>query len=460
MKDRLFEIWFSLRCGVQNKEFQPLLEQYGSPYEIYHADEAEIERLPCSQNLKNRLNDKSLDEADRIMEYCRRNGVGILFWSDGDYPVSLRPLRDPPVLLYYQGKLPDLNSRLCVSVVGTRRMSEYGKRMAYKIGYELAAVGTVVVSGLALGNDSVASAGALAAGGNTVAVLGCGIDTVYPREHTALARRIEQTGCVMTEFPPTTPPAGHNFPIRNRIISGLSQGTVVVECDQRSGALITARTAILQGRTVYAFPGNVGETNAAGSNRLLIDGAVLILSAADVLEEYTFLYRDQLDMVKLKRAEARSELNEEFLDSLGVCARTPEAESAASSLAARPEKPRRDAPPEQKATSSREAPRSAAESTEHKTHTRGKGRPAVEQTPIYRTPPTLAKASGDLSQQLLATLTETQRRIFEVLPLDHAVPIDYVTREGFTVGEVMSAMTVLEIKGLTVTLPGGLYSRK
>jgi predicted Rossmann fold nucleotide-binding protein DprA/Smf involved in DNA uptake len=259
----------------------------------------------------------------------------------------------------------------------------------------------------------------------------------------------------MTEFPPTTPPAGQNFPIRNRIISGLSQGTVVVEGDRHSGALITARTAILQGRTVYAFPGNVGEANTAGSNRLLIDGAVLILSAADVLEEYAFLYRDQLDMVKLKRAESRSALNEDFLDALGVCARTPEAESPAPTQA--PKAPR---PAKAEDASAAEVSRPAEQSVERKTHTRGKGRPAVEQTPVYRVPPTPAKASGDLSQQLLATLTETQRRIFEILPLDHAVPIDYITREGFGVGEVMSAMTILEIKGLTVTLPGGLFSRK
>ena len=118
MKDRLFEIWFALRCGPQNREFQALLETCGSPYDIYHAEEAELEAFPCSKNLKLRLADKSLEEATRIMEYCRRNRVGLLFWQDENYPVSLRPLRDPPVLLYYQGTLPDFSRRLCISVVG------------------------------------------------------------------------------------------------------------------------------------------------------------------------------------------------------------------------------------------------------------------------------------------------------------------------------------------------------
>ncbi|MBQ7910740.1 MAG: DNA-processing protein DprA, partial [Clostridia bacterium] len=310
MKDRLFEIWFALRCGAQNREFRPLLETYGTPYDLYKAEESELESLPCSQGLKAKLADKSLGEATRIMEFCREKGVGILFWQDDDYPVSLRPLRDPPVLLYYKGKLPDLTKKLCVSVVGTRSMSEYGKRVAYKLGYELGAAGTVVVSGMALGNDGVAAAGAILSGGSTVAVLGSGIDVPYPREHGKLFAEIITHGAVMTEFAPGTPPEGRNFPIRNRIISGLSQATVVVEGDLKSGALITARTAILQGRDIYAFPGNVGETNSAGTNQLISDGAAMVLSARDLLENYTFLYGDMLDTSKLNRAETRSHIDE------------------------------------------------------------------------------------------------------------------------------------------------------
>ena len=256
MKGCLFEIWFSLRCGAANREFQPLLEIFGTPYEIFNASASELEDLPCSQNLKNRLMDKSLGEATRIMEYCEANDVEILFWQSEQYPTILRSLMDPPVLLYCKGTLPAMSEKLCISVVGTRSMSEYGKRMAYKIGYELAAAGTVVVSGMALGNDSVAAAGAIAAGGQTVAVLGCGIDIIYPREHTKLYDEILKRGAILTEYPPATPPEGRNFPVRNRLISGLSRGTVVIEGDLRSGSMITARTAILQGRNVYAIGGS------------------------------------------------------------------------------------------------------------------------------------------------------------------------------------------------------------
>ena len=461
MKDRLFEIWFALRCGVANREFQPLLENFGTPYEIFNADESELEALTCSQGLKRRLADKSLGEATRIMEYCEASGVGILFWQDEQYPASLRPLRDPPVLLYYKGRLPALSGRLCISVVGTRRMSEYGKRMAYKIGYELGAAGAVVVSGMALGNDSVATAGAIAAGGHTVAVLGSGIDIVYPREHQTLFEEILRRGAVMTEYPPGTPPAKQNFPTRNRLISGLSQGTVVVEGDLRSGSLITARTAILQGRDIYAFPGNVGETNSAGSNRLISDGAAVVLSARDVLGNYAFLYRDALDLDRLRDAEIRSEPDEEFLEHLGVSVRTTPDEGAES-----PAPPKPQASP----SATQESPRAASRGYSRTRGERTKPSDSRSQAPVTgastapsapRTPAgTTVSPHGDASQRILQRLTETQRRIFEALPLDRSVSIDTITREGFSVGEVMAAMTVLEIHGLTVTLPGGLYARK
>ncbi len=470
MKDRLFEIWLALRCGPANTEFRFLLDKYGSAYDLFGTDDAELEQLPISPRLRAALSDKSLQEAHRIATYCRENGVGILFWTDEQYPASLRPLRDPPALLYYRGRLPALGHRLCISVVGTRSMSEYGKRMAYKIGYELAAAGTVVISGMALGNDSVATAGAIAAGGATVAVLGCGIDVVYPREHERLFEAITEDGAVMTEFAPGTPPLGRNFPIRNRIISGLSQGTVVVEGDLKSGALITARTAILQGRDIYAFPGNVGELNAAGTNRLISDGAAVALGARDVLENYAFLYRDSLNMDALAAAQSRSELQEATLDRLGVYTRTrpveptPPVAPQDRTVSARPRKksaPRTGAEQQrtpQSAVSGMTAGVGATKAEASKTEmptSRTTDRTAMPETRAPRTPPL-----GDASSQVLDTLTKIQRGIFEALPFDHAVPIDYLTREGFTMSEIMASMTILEIKGLTVTLPGGLYMRK
>ncbi len=451
MKGRLFQIWFSLRCGVANREFIPLLERYGSAYEIFMADEAEIERMPCSVNLKRALCDKSLAESNRILEYCRQHGVGFLFWQDGDYPESLRVLRDPPILLYYKGHLPDFASRLCIGVVGTRKMSEYGKNMAYKIGYELAASGTVLISGMALGIDSIAAAGALGAKGSTVAVLGSGIDYIYPSEHKTLAKAIQERGILLTEFPPSTEPKGQNFPIRNRIISGLSQGVVVVEADHRSGALITAKTAIAQGKEIFAVPGNVGDENTSGTNQLIVDGAAVVLRAKDILESYEFLYRDVLDMIRLSKAEEHSVPDDEAIARLGIYVRTEDGQMRHSKYSNTPSSSR----------SSGSRPRQTqAPKPSHPTLNQGQGSPATETSAPPPPPPKTEPRPGDQSEAILQSLTETQRSIFAALPLDHAVPVDHLTREGFTMSQIMSAMTILEIKGLVVSLPGGLFSRK
>ena len=435
MKDRLFDIWFSLRVGIANREFIPVLERYESTYDLFEAEGSELASLPCSENLKRALADKSVEESYHILHFCEQNGVDLVFWQDESYPEALRTLPDPPALLYVKGKLPDVNRLLTVSVVGTRKMSEYGKRMAYKIGYELGAARAVVVSGMALGNDSVAAAGTIAAGGWTVVVLGCGIDMVYPTEHTHLCREIQKHGAVITEFPPSTPPAGRNFPIRNRIISGLGQATLVIEADKRSGALITAKTALGQGRDLYAVPGNVGDVNTEGTNQLIRDGAVVTLRARDILENYTHLYGNELDMVRLLQAERHPSDPDDTLEWLEVCSRN------------------RTVKGKERRTDDALAPtRNAPTATSPE--------PRQESVRPPQLPPPAKPHVGDASERIVASLTETQRGIFTALPLDRAVPVDYLAREGFSMTDIMASMTILEIKGLVVSLPGGLYSRK
>ena len=433
MEERLFDLWFALSAGAGNRDFPWILKQYDNTYNVFEADEAEIESLPCSKAFKQKLMNKSLDQAKAVYASCLKHDIQILLWQDTDYPASLRTLQDPPAVLFYKGTMPDFSSRLCISVVGTRRMSEYGKRMAYKIGYELGAAGAVVVSGMALGVDGVAAAGTLLAGGTTVAVLGSGLAKPYPAEHQRLFDEIVEKGVVMSEYPPDTPPNKWQFPARNRIVSGLSQGTVVVEAPKHSGTLITARDAILQGRDIYAFPGNVGNVNAAGSNQLISDGAAVVLRARDVLQNYLYLYKDDLDMDRLAHAERRSSVDEAWMAKLGVVRQGW--------------KPREN-PPLTTAPSAPPAP-------PVKHETRGETPP-----PAPPKPPKSVPAKGDASNAVLQSLTDVQRRIFEALPLDHAVTMDYLLSEGFTVGEITLAMTVLEIKGLTVSLPGGLFSRK
>ncbi len=441
-QDRLFDIWFALRVGIASREFSAVLDSYESTYQLFNADAAELEQLPCGERLRTALGDKSLDEAYRIKSYCEKAGVRLLFWRDAEYPASLRTLLDPPVLLYCLGRLPDFSRCLCISIVGTRTMSEYGKRMAYKIGYELAAAGTVPVSGMALGCDGVATAGALAAGGHPVAVLGSGIDIVYPSGHLTLYRELTAYGTVMTEYPPGTPPEGRNFPVRNRIISGLSQGTVVVEADEHSGALITARTAILQGRDIFAVPGNVGEVNSSGTNALLRDGASMVLSARDILDAYAFLYRDNINWVGLTRAEQRSEPDDDALRRYEIQTRTVSARDPGTRRDGA-NRPMRRAPAPEQTGHIAPVPEPAAR--------RQEPAPDVTRTPV---------TDSDRSGKALESLNETQRAVFLAMPLDHAVPVDALMREGFSMGDVLAAMTVLEIRGLITSLPGGLYARR
>lgn len=450
MKDRLFEIWLSLRVGPANPAFIPLLEQY-TPYDLFSMGPDAIGELPGDERLKQALCDKDLSQCYQIQQYCRKSGVRILFWQEEDYPGILRLLKDPPMLLYCKGRLPDLNRELCIAVVGTRTMSEYGKRMAYKIGYELGAAKAVTVSGLALGIDAMASAGALAAGGTSMVVLGCGIDIVYPTAHKTLMNEILRNGAVLTEYPPATRPLKHHFPQRNRLISGLCQGTVVVEAQANSGSLITAKNAIAQGRDIYAVPGNVGEENTSGTNDLIRSGANVVLGGRDILENYAFLYRDVLSMSGLTMAEKRSQVDEHFLMKMSVYykSKTTEFPSLEGRGASDSPKAETEAPPSVK----RRDPVSASPKTVEKAS------PKKESTP-RKAPPPSAPREGDRSEEILKTLTDTQRRLFEALPLEHAVAVDYLMRSGFDMKDIMSAMTVLEIKGLAVMLPGGLFSRK
>jgi DNA processing protein len=223
-------------------------------------------------------------DARRLLHRLERDGIRITCLADSDYPPLLREIHNPPPVLFYRGALPH-PSRGAVAVVGSRKASLGGIRFARRLACELAESGIVITSGLARGIDTASHRGALEAGGETVAVLGCGIDMVYPPENTALARSIACSGAVVTELLPDVQPLRPNFPQRNRIISGLSLGTVVVEAGERSGALITASCALEQNRSVFAVPGSPGYYGSKGTNSLLKQGAKLVESVGDVLEE-------------------------------------------------------------------------------------------------------------------------------------------------------------------------------
>ena len=300
MDERVYWIWLAELLGQGSPWAALLIRRFGTARAVYEgaADalepDAEIKAETISMildKLKNRAADRCLERAEDIAARCDNRGIRILTCDSPAYPAALRTLRDMPLLLYMLGGMPSLTDHLTAAVVGTRKMSDYGRRVAYSLGAGLAFGGAVVVSGMALGADSMAMTGALDAGGAVVAVLGCGVDIVYPREHGEIYRRILENGAVVSEYPPGAPPVGSHFPVRNRIMSGLSDAAVVVEAGRGSGALITARLALEQGRRLFAVPGRVGDEGAEGTNDLIREGALPVVHPEDVLAEFAHIYK-------------------------------------------------------------------------------------------------------------------------------------------------------------------------
>ena len=290
-----FWLWLSELRGLQNETRLALLRHFGSPEAVYYADREEIlltDGMTTEQAA--RLDDHDLAGAQKILGRCEELGLSLLTIQDAAYPRRLLNIYDPPCLLYVRGRLPAFDEEAAVAVVGTRSCTPYGISCAEKLGYGIARCGGLVVSGLAAGIDSAALRGALRANGRAAAVLGHGLDVVYPRENQYLYEDVAAAGCLISEYPPGTRPVGSHFPRRNRILSGLSVAALVVEAPERSGALITAAAALEQGKDVFAVPGPIDAPASAGCNQLIRDGAGLVSDAWDILREYEGHFPEKL----------------------------------------------------------------------------------------------------------------------------------------------------------------------
>lgn len=290
-----FWIWLSELRGLQNQTRLALLRHFGSPEAIFYADREEILLTDgMTPEQAARLDDHDLAGAQKILGRCEELGLSLLTIQDAAYPRRLFNIYDPPCLLYVRGRLPAFDEEAAVAVVGTRSCTPYGVACAEKLGYGIAWCGGLVVSGLAAGIDSAALRGALRANGRAAAVLGNGLDVVYPRENQYLYEDVASAGCLISEYPPGTRPVGSHFPHRNRILSGLSVAALVVEAPERSGALITAAAALEQGRDVFAVPGPIDAPASVGCNQLIRDGAGLVSDAWDILREYEGRFPEKL----------------------------------------------------------------------------------------------------------------------------------------------------------------------
>lgn len=284
-------VWLSTRSNVGARTSAALLEAFGTPQEVYRADrEALLASGFVSANMLPSLLDKSLLETNRILADCTDKQIRILTLHEEGYPACLRAIADPPLLLYLRGSLPETEERPVIGIVGARAASAYGLSIAERMGYQLHAGGCTVVSGMAKGIDSAAMRGALKAGDRVIAVLGCGVDMIYPLANRDIYNELLTRGCILSEYPPNTPPVPENFPPRNRIISGLSDGVLVVEAPKKSGSLITAEFALEQNRDIFAVPGNIGVPACEGSNLLIRNGAELVQDGSDILQAYACRY--------------------------------------------------------------------------------------------------------------------------------------------------------------------------
>lgn len=292
--ETLYAIWLSEAFGAGSRISAKLCEYYSSFEEIYIAELEEIALIEgISQHHIEKLSNKSLKRAQEIYEECQALNIDIFTIFDDIYPENLKNISAPPILLYVKGKFPDMTNIPAIGIVGSRRPSNYGVKMAEKIAEDLGNRGFVVVSGMARGIDTCAHKGAIKAEALTIAVLGCGVDVLYPPENGAIKDLIEQNGAVISEFAPGTAPLPAYFPVRNRIVSGIANAVLVVEGKASSGSSITANLAKDQGREVFCLPGNVDNPLSSASHKLIRDGARLITCAEDIILDMGYMLVEQ-----------------------------------------------------------------------------------------------------------------------------------------------------------------------
>ena len=405
-------IWLATRPGIQDRVKVELLRRFQDPEAVFYADAGsflEIEGL--TEEGKAALADKDLTPAGEILDDCDRKDLRILTYQDAAYPRRLQNISDPPLVFYYKGRLPDFDGCPLIGVVGTREASPYGLNVAKRMGYQIAKCGGIVVSGMADGIDAKAMEGALMAGETVVGILGSGADIVYPRCNRSLFADTEQYGCIMSEFPPGTPPLKYNFPKRNRIISGLSCGVLVVEAPVKSGALITARQAADQGRDVFVVPGNIDVPTCVGSNRLMRDGAIPVSTGWDILSEYEALFPG-----RIRKTENPGSMT-------GYGGEIPE-------------------PVEQKPLRVAQKPRILGKKLPPKQNLDKKVIDKRENSPYI-----------DLND-ILTKLSPEERAIVDAIGSGERLVDDVIAQAGLPAGKVLAMLTMLEVKGVVRRLPG------
>ena len=405
MQSLKYWVWLASVSGASAITANRLLSHFESPENVFSADEKQcrgVEELKLNKSFF--LFKDRLSEADKILEDCAKSGISVITMHDGLYPERLRNIYDPPPVLYVKGRLPDIDESPVVAIVGTRNCTAYGIKAAESISSGLAESGLIVSTGLARGVDSAAVRGALRGGGSVIGVVGSGLFVVYPPENRDLFDEVVRSGAIISEYPPRARVSKAYFPARNRIISGVSVGVAVIEAPKGSGALITASRALEQGRDVFSLPGNVDARSCEGSNLLLREGAIAMLSAQDVISEYIDLFPDKITRAKPANQKLRR-------------GKAAEKECAVPSVS----KPQRPVPDKKEIDNITE----------------------VEYIDF---------------DEIIGALEDDEKIVAEKIYAD-TVHIDtIILQSGLTPQRVLTAITMLEIKGYVVGSSGKFYS--
>lgn len=403
----LYWIWLQKCLGCSNPKVNTILRFYPSITDFYEGGQQEWRLCGCFTKKEfSNLCTYTIQDAREIYDRCKKLGYKIVTPDSPEYPQLLKEIYEPPAVLYVNGILPDVDNILAIAMVGTRNATPTGKKLAYSISYDLAKNGVAVISGGALGIDTSAHNGALAAGGTTICVLGCGINYSYLMTNAQMRSKITNSGAVISEYPPDTPPQKYSFPKRNRIISALSQGVLVVEAGEKSGALITASTALSQNKDVFAIPGQVTNAFAFGTNSLIKQGAIPVTNAQDIINEYSEKYS-----ITLKDTLPLSEISDNIINSI---------------------------------PSGKKPPLSVNNMPSVKNNT-GKATPDI------------AKSNVKVHTELDG-VSETAKSVYSIILNNSSTVDDIVIKTKLPAAKVMQALTELELNDAVERKSGGVYA--
>ncbi len=445
----LHYMWLSNALYAGSASVKLLFSIFGDIDKIFEAEADDYRKAGISPDEVRRLSNKDLTLVETQYNYCVRERIGFLCYDDPYYPERLKIINNPPCMFYYRGRLNLIDDYPCFAFVGTRKCSVDGFRLAYKTAYTAASRGAVIVNGLADGIDGACIAAALDANEYAIGILGCGIDRIYPEKNRELFYRLSASGLILTEFPPFTEPKGSNFPVRNRVISGLCLATAIFEANaDRSGAMITARHALEQGRGLFAVPGNPEDSRYSGALELIKDGAGILTEADDILSEYALMFPHRINM-----RHVPSIPEEHLKKHIENCFDKPDGKKSAEKTVKDTSKKtakRTLETPDNKTTFNKEPVKVSDKNTP------GGNTAFVENKPD--------KADTNLNSRKksapivdLSLLSVTEKQIADLFAQLKELSADDIAAKGFKIDDVLSSITLLEVYGYIHGVPGGRY---